>query len=142
MLRVGVDVGGTNTDAAVMDGARLLGSNKSPTTPDVTSGIVAAVSAALAAAKLPASALRAVMIGTTHFTNAGWSGGRRPGDGPSGLQSSDCSRMMFRCCELCQVACSVSMPLVHCWACCSEVSLRGVHAWLQADPTFPSFSAG
>lgn len=70
MLRVGVDVGGTNTDAAVMDGARLLGSNKSPTTPDVTSGIVAAVSAALAAARLPASALRAVMIGTTHFTNA------------------------------------------------------------------------
>jgi N-methylhydantoinase A/oxoprolinase/acetone carboxylase beta subunit len=70
MLRVGVDVGGTNTDAAVMDGPRLLGSNKSPTTPDVTSGIVAAVSAALAAAKLPAQALRAVMIGTTHFTNA------------------------------------------------------------------------
>lgn len=70
MLRVGVDVGGTNTDAAVMDGPRLLGSNKSPTTPDVTGGIVAAVSAALAAARLPASALRAVMIGTTHFTNA------------------------------------------------------------------------
>lgn len=70
MLRVGVDVGGTNTDAAVMDGPRLLGACKSPTTPDVTSGIVAAVQAALAAARLPASALRAVMIGTTHFTNA------------------------------------------------------------------------
>lgn len=70
MLRVGVDVGGTNTDAAVMDGPRLLGSSKSPTTPDVTGGIVAAVSAALAAARLPASALKAVMIGTTHFTNA------------------------------------------------------------------------
>lgn len=70
MLRVGVDVGGTNTDAAVMDGPRLLGSNKSPTTPDVTGGIVAAVSAALEAAQLPASALQAVMIGTTHFTNA------------------------------------------------------------------------
>lgn len=70
MLRVGVDVGGTNTDAAVMDGVTLLGSNKSPTTPDVTGGIVAAVSAALAAAKVPAAALRAVMIGTTHFTNA------------------------------------------------------------------------
>lgn len=70
MLRVGVDVGGTNTDAVVMDGPRLLGACKSPTTPDVTSGIVAAVSAALAAAKLPAAALRAAMIGTTHFTNA------------------------------------------------------------------------
>lgn len=70
MLRVGVDVGGTNTDAAVMDGPRLLGSHKAPTTPDVTGGIVAAVQAALAAAKLPAAALGAVMIGTTHFTNA------------------------------------------------------------------------
>lgn len=70
MLRVGVDVGGTNTDAAVMDGARLLGACKSPTTPDVTGGIVAAVSAALAAAGLAPSALQAVMIGTTHFTNA------------------------------------------------------------------------
>lgn len=70
MLRVGVDVGGTNTDAAVMDGPRLLGAFKSPTTPDVTGGIVASVQAALAAAGLPASALRAVMIGTTHFTNA------------------------------------------------------------------------
>ncbi len=70
MLRVGVDVGGTNTDAAVMDGPRLLGAHKAPTTPDVTRGIVAAVTAALAAAQLPARALRAVMIGTTHFTNA------------------------------------------------------------------------
>jgi N-methylhydantoinase A/oxoprolinase/acetone carboxylase beta subunit len=70
MLRVGVDVGGTNTDAAVMDGPRLLGACKSPTTADVTGGIVASVSAALAAARLPAAALKAVMIGTTHFTNA------------------------------------------------------------------------
>ena len=70
MLRVGVDVGGTNTDAAVMDGTRLVGACKSPTTPDVTSGIVNAVSAALAAAGLAPAALQAVMIGTTHFTNA------------------------------------------------------------------------
>lgn len=70
VLRVGVDVGGTNTDAVVVDGARVLGACKSPTTPDVTTGIVKAVSAALAAAKLPPGALQAVMIGTTHFTNA------------------------------------------------------------------------
>lgn len=70
MLRVGVDVGGTNTDAAVMDGPRLLGACKSPTTADVTGGIVAAVRAALAAARLTPQALQAVMIGTTHFTNA------------------------------------------------------------------------
>jgi N-methylhydantoinase A/oxoprolinase/acetone carboxylase beta subunit len=70
VLRVGVDVGGTNTDAVVVDDARVLGACKSPTTPDVTTGIVKAVSAALAAARLAPSALQAVMIGTTHFTNA------------------------------------------------------------------------
>lgn len=70
VLRVGVDVGGTNTDAVVVDGAQVLGAHKSPTTPDVTRGIVAAVSAALQAAQQPPQALQAVMIGTTHFTNA------------------------------------------------------------------------
>ncbi len=70
VLRVGVDVGGTNTDAVVVDDARVLGANKSPTTPDVTSGIVKAVSSALAAAQIAPQALQAVMIGTTHFTNA------------------------------------------------------------------------
>lgn len=70
VLRVGVDVGGTNTDAVVVDGARVLGAHKSPTTPDVTTGIVRAVSAALAVAQLAPQSLQAVMIGTTHFTNA------------------------------------------------------------------------
>ncbi len=70
MLRVGVDVGGTNTDAVVMQGQRLLGARKSPTTADVTSGIVAAVNGALQAASVRPESLAAVMIGTTHFTNA------------------------------------------------------------------------
>lgn len=70
MLRVGVDVGGTNTDAVVVEGTRVLGAHKSPTTPDVTSGIVKAISAALATARVAPQALQAVMIGTTHFTNA------------------------------------------------------------------------
>ena len=39
-IRVGVDVGGTNTDAVVMAGRRLLGWAKTPTTADVTGGIV------------------------------------------------------------------------------------------------------
>jgi N-methylhydantoinase A/oxoprolinase/acetone carboxylase beta subunit len=46
-VRVGVDVGGTNTDAVVMDGRDLLGWAKTPTTADVTGGFVASVREAL-----------------------------------------------------------------------------------------------
>jgi N-methylhydantoinase A/oxoprolinase/acetone carboxylase beta subunit len=38
-LRLGIDVGGTNTDAVVLDRSdRLVSKAKVPTTPDVTSG--------------------------------------------------------------------------------------------------------
>lgn len=70
MLRIGVDVGGTNTDAVVMDGRTLRAWAKTPTTPDVTTGIVASVREALARAGASRSRVRGVMIGTTHFTNA------------------------------------------------------------------------
>ena len=69
-VRVGVDVGGTNTDAVVMAGRRLLGWAKTPTTADVTGGILSGVREALARAETTPAAVRAVMIGTTHFTNA------------------------------------------------------------------------
>ena len=39
-MSLGVDVGGTNTDAVLMDGASLIASGKLPTTPDVSDGIV------------------------------------------------------------------------------------------------------
>ena len=66
---IGVDVGGTNTDAVLMDGTRLAGAAKAPTTADVTSGIVAAVTELLAQNPRGAG-VDAVMVGTTHFTNA------------------------------------------------------------------------
>jgi N-methylhydantoinase A/oxoprolinase/acetone carboxylase beta subunit len=69
-VQVGVDVGGTNTDAVVMDGHDLLGWAKTPTTADVTGGIVASIREALARAGMAPVCVRAVMIGTTHFTNA------------------------------------------------------------------------
>lgn len=69
-MRIGIDVGGTNTDAALMDGPRVLGACKSPTTSDVGSGIVMVLKKVLEMSGVPASAIRAVMIGTTHFTNA------------------------------------------------------------------------
>ena len=70
VLRIGVDVGGTNTDAVLLRGRTVLASHKSPTTPDVGSGVVRAITEILKSAESPASAISAVMIGTTHFTNA------------------------------------------------------------------------
>ena len=43
LVRIGVDVGGTNTDAVLMRGNDLIAQAKSPTTPDVTSGIAASI---------------------------------------------------------------------------------------------------
>ena len=66
---IGVDVGGTNTDAVLMDGTTLVGAAKIPTTADVTSGIVNALAELLG--HLPSGGrVDAVMVGTTHFTNA------------------------------------------------------------------------
>lgn len=70
MIRIGIDVGGTNTDAVVMDGTQVVAGVKSATTADVMSGVVNALKDVLAASGVAASAIDVVMIGTTHFTNA------------------------------------------------------------------------
>ena len=70
MIRIGIDVGGTNTDAVIMDGARVIAGVKSSTTADVMSGVVNALKAVLDASAMKAADIDVVMIGTTHFTNA------------------------------------------------------------------------
>ena len=69
-IRIGIDVGGTNTDAVLMAGRRVLGAVKCATTPDVGSGIEAALREVLRQAGADPARIRAVMIGTTHFTNS------------------------------------------------------------------------
>ncbi len=69
-LRIGVDVGGTNTDAVLMEDTRVVASTKKPTTADVESGVIAAISDVLAEARLTPADIASVMIGTTQFTNA------------------------------------------------------------------------
>lgn len=69
-MRIGVDVGGTNTDAVLMGPTGVLGKVKTPTTADVTSGIVTALAALLDQTRVAPVEVTAVMIGTTHFTNA------------------------------------------------------------------------
>jgi N-methylhydantoinase A/oxoprolinase/acetone carboxylase beta subunit len=69
-LKIGVDVGGTNTDAVLMSGDRVLASLKRSTTEDVSDGIQAAIHDLLQVAGVDGSAIQSVMIGTTQFTNA------------------------------------------------------------------------
>jgi N-methylhydantoinase A/oxoprolinase/acetone carboxylase beta subunit len=69
-LRIGIDVGGTNTDAVLMDGLTVVSKIKTPTTEDVTSGITTALRHVLDTSGTATSAIAGVMIGTTHFTNA------------------------------------------------------------------------
>jgi len=69
--RLGIDVGGTNTDAVIMDGAdRVIAKAKVPGTPDITGGIIAAIDAVLRAPEAAPERITHVMLGTTHATNA------------------------------------------------------------------------
>ncbi|MFK7865514.1 MAG: hydantoinase/oxoprolinase N-terminal domain-containing protein [Pseudohongiellaceae bacterium] len=69
-MKIGVDVGGTHTDAVVMHEGEILASHKALTSSDVKQGITEALDAVLSAASLAPDEISAVMIGTTHFTNA------------------------------------------------------------------------
>lgn len=70
MIRIGIDVGGTNTDAVIMDGSQVIAGVKAGTTADVMTGVVAALRDVLATSGVDAGKVDVVMIGTTHFTNA------------------------------------------------------------------------
>ena len=70
MRRIGIDVGGTNTDAVLVEEGSVAAAVKAPTTPDVTSGILDALARLTATGRVAAGPLDAVMIGTTHFINA------------------------------------------------------------------------
>ncbi len=69
-MRIGVDVGGTNTDAVLMDGTKVVSSTKTPTTANVSEGIAKALRAVIEDSGIDRAAIDGVMIGTTHFTNA------------------------------------------------------------------------
>ncbi|ANY09303.1 hydantoinase/oxoprolinase N-terminal domain-containing protein [Pseudonocardia sp. HH130630-07] len=70
-LSVGIDVGGTNTDAVVLDGDdTVLAWTKQPTTADVTGGVRAALRSVLGDLGGRRAEVSRVMLGTTHATNA------------------------------------------------------------------------
>lgn len=68
-LRIGIDVGGTNTDGVLMQGRDVIAWAKHGTTREVSLGIQAVLRDLLGDSVSP-SDVDAVMIGTTHFTNA------------------------------------------------------------------------
>lgn len=78
-LRIGVDVGGTNTDGVIIDPSQasspnkgILAHHKAPTTTNPSDGINAAITHMFTASEPPISPgdVASVTIGTTHFVNA------------------------------------------------------------------------
>ena len=63
-MRIGIDVGGTHTDAAIVDGGTVVASYKAVTSMDITSGILEALNAVVDKAQIATSEIRAVMLGT------------------------------------------------------------------------------
>jgi activator of 2-hydroxyglutaryl-CoA dehydratase len=62
---IGIDVGGTNTDAVVLRDEKVLGWHKTPTTTDIQEGVELAIEAVVKKSGIPVNHVRAVKIGTT-----------------------------------------------------------------------------
>ena len=70
-FRLGIDVGGTNTDAVILDPRdRVVAKAKRPTSEDVSTGILQAVEAVLKEGRIDPGQIVHAMLGTTHCTNA------------------------------------------------------------------------
>jgi N-methylhydantoinase A/oxoprolinase/acetone carboxylase beta subunit len=71
MYRIGIDVGGTNTDAAILDeNMNVIHALKEPTTKDVESGIFNALKRVVHESRIDCSKIQYAVVGTTHCTNA------------------------------------------------------------------------
>lgn len=69
--KIGIDVGGTNTDAVLVDQEdKIIAKTKKATTADIFTGIEQVIQTVLKDAKVNAQEIQYVMLGTTHCTNA------------------------------------------------------------------------
>ena len=64
-MRIGIDVGGTHTDAVILHGDDIISATKAMTTADVVSGITDALDTLLSDGAVAQSSIEMVMIGTT-----------------------------------------------------------------------------
>ena len=71
MYRLGIDVGGTNTDAVIIDqDLNVVAAIKQPTTGDIYEGIVLAIRKVLEESGVDRTQITQAMLGTTQCTNA------------------------------------------------------------------------
>lgn len=77
ILRIGIDVGGTNSDGCLLDPTAesspnrgILSYTKSPTTPNPSEGIETVINDLLEQANIDPAEIASITIGTTHFVNA------------------------------------------------------------------------
>ncbi len=69
--KIGIDVGGTNTDAVLVNqNNKIIAKVKKETTLDVSTGIQNAIQYILRKTKIPKESVKYIMLGTTHCTNA------------------------------------------------------------------------
>ena len=71
MYKLGIDVGGTNTDAVLIDeNLNVVADIKCPTTGDIYDGILAALRTVLSVSGVDRRQIKQAMLGTTQCTNA------------------------------------------------------------------------
>lgn len=71
MYRIGIDVGGTNTDAVLINEKKeIIAEIKQPTTKDIYTGILNALKEVLHTANIDHDKITQAMLGTTQCTNA------------------------------------------------------------------------
>ena len=71
MYRIGIDVGGTNTDAVIInENLELIHGVKVPTSGDIQTGIESALHKVMAESQIEAGSISHAMLGTTQCTNA------------------------------------------------------------------------
>ncbi|MEM9001772.1 MAG: ROK family protein, partial [Bacteroidota bacterium] len=69
--KIGVDVGGTNTDAVLVSQTNeILAKTKQTTSLDVSTGIKNAIEAVISKVDVSKRDIKYIMLGTTHCTNA------------------------------------------------------------------------
>ncbi|KAK2030244.1 hypothetical protein LX32DRAFT_559167 [Colletotrichum zoysiae] len=67
---IGIDVGGTNTDAVILRSDQVVAWYKTPTTSDIQTGVELAIREVVRRGKIAPSQVSSVKIGTTQFVNA------------------------------------------------------------------------
>lgn len=70
MLKIGIDIGGTNTDGILAEDDNVLVKTKRPTRDNIADSIFEVIQDLLQSANKSAAAVDVVMLGTTHFLNA------------------------------------------------------------------------